>query len=182
MDFRTEVYTKTVDKDMMLNGFRMQETVDEACRLCPYYGNVWSCPPGVPDPCEYLRPYSRAVFVCVKVIYDEALRARVDSSAMAEEVRDRSYEEIKKTLLLTLVEYEKFNPGSVSLCAGRCYLCPVCARTEGKPCRFPDKLRYSITSFGFDFAKITDELFGFPLLWSKNGLPEYDVAVAAVFF
>ena len=39
-----------------------------------------------------------------------------------------------------------------------------------------------MTAFGFDFTKLLRELFDMEIKWSSEGLPEYDVAVAALFY
>lgn len=42
--------------------------------------------------------------------------------------------------------------------------------------------RYSIAAFGFDCGAMMKEQLDMELIWSKDGgLPEYDVAVAAMF-
>ena len=76
---------------------------------------------------------------------------------------------------------EKEFPEGTCIGAGRCILCRKCARTEGKACRYPQLRRYSITAFGFDFSRMVKDNLGMELLWSSNGVPEYDVAVAALF-
>ncbi len=182
MIYKTEVITKEVNKDTLLSKYRMPDVVLEACKLCPDYGRVWSCPPGVPDPYEYLAPYSNAVLIGTKVIYENDVRERVKTAEEAQKIRDISYEPVKKQVHACLLEYEKHNPGSISLCAGRCTLCEECTRITGEPCRMPDKMRYSITSFGFDFSRLTEDFFHTPLLWERDGLPEYDIAIWAVFF
>ena len=39
----------------------------------------------------------------------------------------------------------------------------------GKPCKHPDKMRYSLESTGVDCNFLSEELFGISLLWFKNG-------------
>lgn len=181
MQYQTEVFVKKISKDRLFQEYRMKEASSESCRLCPNYGKVWSCPPGVPEPLCYLEPYETVFLTAVKVAYSDSVRNGVKSPEQAEEVRQESYEQVKKEILRRLIEAEKEYPGSKMLGAGRCILCEHCAREEGKPCRFPEKRRYSITSFGFDFSKMLQEILGIPLQWSSDGLPEYDVAVAALF-
>ncbi|MCI5649482.1 MAG: DUF2284 domain-containing protein [Fusicatenibacter sp.] len=181
MNYSTEVKVKEITKEQLLAEYRMEGATQEACSLCPDYRRVWSCPPGLPDTASYLEPYRRVYLIAVKVCYSEEDRSRIVSREEAEAARKGSYEQVKRTMLLALLEKEKENPGSKVLGAGRCILCDRCARADGKPCRYPEKRRYSITGFGFDFSKLLKEVFDISLLWSSDGLPEYDVAVAALF-
>ena len=64
-------------------------------------------------------------------------------------------------------------PGSLALFPGRCDWCAVCARMEGKPCRTPERMRYSIEALGGDCGGIMEHFFGQKLQWaSGNRLPE----------
>lgn len=206
MGYNTEIQIRHLSKDELLSEYCCPEyyeesppplawrnvkespppigrwNVLEACRLCPYYGKVWSCPPDLPDTLCYLEPYSQVYLVAVKVQYSDEMRKRAISQSEADRIRQESYEVEKKKLLLALLELEQNMPGRKCLGAGRCILCERCSREEGKPCRYPRKRRYSITGFGFDFTKIFKDIFGIPMLWSSEGLPEYDVAVAALFY
>lgn len=40
-------------------------------------------------------------------------------------------------------------------------------------------MRFSFSGLGFDLGKISSELLKMPLLWKSEGLPEYNVAIAA---
>ena len=179
-EFELKVRVKQISMERLLAGYRTLGAAAEACGLCPNYGTVWSCPPGVPEAERYLKPFSGCFLIGVQVSYPEQLRKETASAKEVQAVRDRAYERIKKQLFLTLLELEKQVPGGVCLGAGRCILCSRCERKEGKPCRFPKLRRYSVTAFGLDFARMAEEQLDMKLLWSLEGLPEYDVAVAAL--
>ncbi|MFR3322843.1 MAG: hypothetical protein ACLTSZ_19260 [Lachnospiraceae bacterium] len=40
-------------------------------------------------------------------------------------------------------------------------------------------MRFSYSGLGFDLGRIAEEVLGIPLLWQKQGLPEYNVAIAS---
>ena len=82
-------------------------------------------------------------------------------------------------LLETLLALEQTRSGAWTIAAGRCELCARCARRDGLPCRNPERMRYSFSAFGFDLAALARQELGIELLWAANGLPEYDVALAA---
>lgn len=177
--YRTQVEVATLPVARWLEEYCRPERFASACEACPDYGRVWSCPPGVPAAQEAFAPYQRVHVVGVKVIYDEAVRAAAVTPERTEELRQATYGKAKRVLLETLLELEKVLPGSWSVAAGRCELCPRCSRVDGLPCRMPERMRYSFSGFGFDLGRIAEELLGMELLWSPQGLPDYNVAVAA---
>ena len=71
-------------------------------------------------------------------------------------------------------------PESLSLSSGGCILCENCTRKEGKPCRQPDKMRYSLDAFGFDLSAITKDIFHIEILWCKGSLPKYFTLIHAL--
>lgn len=178
MNYQIEVHVRELPVRELLEHYRNVVLVSDACRLCPHYGKVWSCPPDLPDAYGYLEPYEQAFVIAVKVMYPEAVREMVKNAEDAQMIRDQSYEPVKKQLLRALLSLEEVATAGKTLGAGRCILCDHCTRAAKKPCRYPEKRRYSVTGFGFDFTKIFTEIFNIALLWSKDGLPEYDVAVA----
>ncbi len=181
VSYDLEVYVKKLSVSELLARYWNPAPVRDACRLCPDYGKVWSCPPGTPEADEYLKGFQESFLIGVKVVYPPEVRSFAATPETAQKIRDLSYEKVKRNLLLTLLEVEKKERGSLCMGAGRCILCRRCARQDGMPCRYPQDCRYSITAFGFDFAKLLREAMGIELLWSPEGLPEYDVAVAALF-
>lgn len=179
---RREILTRILNKEVFFEKYLQKHPAEDACSLCPYYGKRWSCPPGLPEIRDYLEKYREVCLVVVKVSYPQSVCNRAENSReYAEKIRKVYYEAAKKELLLKLLELEQRLPGSKTLGAGRCILCEHCAREEGKPCRNPRLRRYSITGFGMEFGKMLEEEFQIPLLWKAQGLPEYDVAAAALF-
>ena len=81
-------------------------------------------------------------------------------------------EELEQEILKLEQEY----PGSVSLSSGACLHCKnaECTRLSGKPCRFQDKMRYSIESLGGNVGKTVTKYLKQELQWVEEGkLPEY---------
>ncbi len=48
-----EVQVRKISVERLLTQYWNPEPVREACKLCPDYGKVWSCPPGVPEADAY---------------------------------------------------------------------------------------------------------------------------------
>jgi len=178
MRYATEVYVHKIPTSDLLMNYRTAGRFLEACKSCPDYGKVWSCPPNLPDAYGYLEAYQEVFVIAVKVLYPKEIRALAKTDTDVKLVREQTYEQVKKRLLIGLLALDEECKTGKCLGAGRCILCSHCTRAEGKPCRNPQKRRYSVTGFGFDFAGILQEMFHIPLLWSSEGLPGYDVAVA----
>jgi predicted metal-binding protein len=93
-------------------------------------------------------------------------------------------EDARRPMDARLLEAEKRHHGSRALFAGSCLLCGRggCLRTEGKPCRYPDRARTSLEACGFDVARTAKELLGLPLRWSEGPvLPPYFTLVGGLF-
>jgi predicted metal-binding protein len=179
MDYRTKVYVKKTETDSWLRDYCFPEKFCDLCSACPDYGRVWSCPPDTPGK-KSLEGYTETYIIAVKVIYGGDDRRNATTSENTEKIRRESYGRVKKVLLEVLLALEKELPDSLVLAPGRCEQCETCTRAAGLPCVKPERRRYSLTSFGFDFTKLAKEYFGLDLVWSSTGLPEYNLAIAAI--
>ncbi|MEG1878874.1 MAG: DUF2284 domain-containing protein [Pseudoflavonifractor sp.] len=177
--YSTQVKTATLPVADWLAKYCVPAEFAEACRACPDYGKVWSCPPGVPMANTEFAPYHTAHIVAVQVIYDGATRAAASTPQETNRLREECYGKVKRALLDGLLAAQEASPRSDVIAAGRCEQCARCARLDNLPCRKPERRRYSFSAFGFDLTRMAGELLGIKLLWAKNGLPEYDVALAA---
>ena len=178
--FDAEVKVKALPVREWLDRYCFPGRFLDACRACPDYGRVWSCPPGVPEAEALLGAYRTVFLVGVKVRYcptdqERALR----SPEEAETVRQETYGEAKKALLEALLALEGLCPGATTVAAGRCEQCESCTRVDGLPCRKPERMRYSFSAFGFDLAALAKEQLDIDLLWADRGLPAYHAALAA---
>ncbi len=113
----------------------------------------------------------------------------------AEAVRRASYGPAKRVLLETLLALEQTRSGAWTIAAGRCELCPRCARRDGLPCRNPGRMRYSFSAFGFDLAALAggswassccgrpmgcrSTMWRWPPFWSGEGQKQAGAAEAA---
>ena len=175
-----EVNVATLPVKEWLERYCVPEKFALACQGCPDYGRVWSCPPELPPASELFAPFERVHLIGMKVVYKKETREAATSPEKTDRLRAATYGKAKRVLLESLLELEKSIPGSWSIAAGRCELCRRCAREDGLPCRMPERLRYSFSGFGFDLTRMASEALGLELLWSPQGLPAYNVAVAAL--
>ena len=178
--YTTQVRVKALPVKEWLSGYCFPDLFRDACRHCPDYNMNWSCPPDLPDAETLLGEYRTVYLIGVKVTYDERQREEALASAQAaDRVRSASYGVVKKALLEVLLNLEQAVPGSYTVAAGRCEQCEKCSRIVGRICRRPERLRYSFSAFGFDLTGLARDQLGLELLWAGQGLPEYNVAVAA---
>ena len=180
MEYQTEVQVREISVQRLLDTYYDPVTFHACCRGCPDYEKRWSCPPGTPQTRTYFAPFSRAYLIGVKVVYTDACRALSKRPELLEPVRQRTYGAVKKIVHELMLQLETCVPGSVSIAAGRCEQCETCTRVLGTPCVKPERMRYSFSAFRFDLSKIAEQELGMPLLWSMDGLPEYNVALTAL--
>ena len=178
--FTTEVRVKALPVREWLDSYCFPDLFRDACLHCPDHNMNWSCPPGLPSAEELLGGYRTVYLIGIKVIYDAEQRAvALLSPQAADAVRSASYGVVKKALLEVLLQLEQAVPGSYTVAAGRCEQCEKYSRSIGRICGRPERLRYSFSAFGFDLTGLARDQLNLELLWAKEGLPEYNVAVAA---
>ena len=150
------------------------------CRECPNYNARWSCPSLSFDIGDLLEKYDRVHLVGLKMTYDEMTITSADTPAKVKSVTWDTLFVEKRALEETLLAVEGEHAGSRALSSGGCHYCDTCARTEGKECVYPDKMRYSLDAFGFDLTAITADQFGIDLCWSQGELPPYYTLIHAL--
>lgn len=194
--YTTERYEAVVSVDHYLEKYVDVETFLGACKACPNYEKVWSCPTYDFDVIDYWKKYRILELVAIKIIFDDAVAGKQLTKEEQEDITRNSIWEVKEALSQELYEREKTEPGSISLSAGSCTLCKGagahsegdknlaegwCTRLEGKPCRFPEKMRYSIESLGGNVGTTLSELMEIELEWIQEGrLPSYFVLVSGL--
>ena len=172
MAYTLQRFESVTDVESYLEGYVDVEHFLTCCKECSCYGNLWSCPPYDFDPKDVWRRYQRLRVIGYRMGFGE----------------DRSWEEIqaamvevKSKIAQELYDLEQSLPGSFSLSAGECEECEQCTRPEGKPCRKPDKLRYSIESLGGNVGKTISRLCGIEIEWIEEGkIPEHFVLVGGL--
>ena len=154
---RVENLTGALPMSEMLEKYVDVEKFLGYCAACPRCGQTWSCPPYDFDPAAVWPQY-----------------AAVADPEMVLRPYRRAFDAL-------LEERERETCGSLRLDAGRCLVCERCARRDEEPCRFPEKLRYSLESLGANVGALAADKLGAPLQWgTKDAPPEYFVLVGAV--
>lgn len=180
MEFRTEVCVRGLTVQRLLDTYYDPAAFHACCRGCPDHDKRWSCPSGMPETRAFFAPFSRVYLIGVKVIYTDACRRASQRPGNLEPLRQRTYGQVKKILHEVQLQLEHQIPGASSVAAGRCEQCKTCTRPQGKLCLRPERMRYSFSAFCFDLGAIAEKELHMPLQWSADGLPEYNVAIAAL--
>ena len=175
--------TKTAVKIMQIQDFLKRyyqpERLAQSCEVCPSFGKVWSCPAGVPDTERFFAPFSKIVLIGVQVF----LMRRSSQLRLMEMQMQCVHKAMSRRTGVTLealFQLERRFKGAVAIAAGRCEQCQPCTRVQGKPCCKPARMRYSFSAFQMDLMGIAEQQLGMPLIWSKEALPPYQVAIGAL--
>lgn len=173
---KIETFEKTIDVPSYIEGYVCVREFLEFCKACENFNQKWSCPSYDFDPVEdYWKKFENFRVIGKKMILEEEEKENWES--LMEEVKNSLTEELFK-------EEEKY-PGSKSLSAGSCRICGEtgCRRPLGKPCRFPDKMRYSIESLGGNVGLTASKLLNIRLQWIEEGkVPDYFVLVGGLLY
>lgn len=169
-NYTIEVKTAVIDVKEYVDGCVDVEKFLAFCKECKNYGKKWSCPPFDFDPLDIWAKYD--VFeVTAYILRPDRSVTMAEASEMLTFEKNRMQTELQRTE----------DENSYVLGAGSCTLCEKCAKTEGEPCRFPDKMRYSIEALGGDVVKTAEKYLGMKILWSTDGsVPEYLMPVGGV--
>lgn len=180
---KTEQYEATVSVEEYMEKCVDVPTFLECCKKCGNYEKIWSCPSYDFNPEDYWRKYQTFHIVGMKIYVPEYLL----SQTFEEEERNEYMKSIvfphKKELDDQLWAMEQQTHGSIALSAGSCQNCPPegCTRPEGKQCRHPERMRYSIESLGGNVGLTVTKYLKQELLWMEEGkLPEYFILVGGL--
>jgi len=147
------------------------ERVQGYCRGCGKHGRFWSCPPFAVSPLASFPEWSHAVIVC--------RQTRIVPGTTKEQLVERFLAE-RVSFGGQMRRMEEQFPQVTALVAGHCSGCDECSRSEGKPCRAPERLRYSLEAVGFDVTGLAEGLVGVKIHWPKSGVPDYLTTVGAL--
>lgn len=178
--YHTKIKVGSMRLSDFINKYQDQEKFMAYCRECKNYKSRWSCPPLQFNANEFLQDFHYIYLFGVQVIYDAETIKSADTPEKIRDITTQTLKEVKNKLANELLALEVKYPGSISLASGGCHLCEHCKRTDNHPCVYPEKMRYSLDSFGFDLTAITSELLQIELKWSKDSLPEYYTLIHAL--
>ncbi|MDR0598122.1 MAG: DUF2284 domain-containing protein [Treponema sp.] len=134
--------------DLLVDTIKVRIEAREGCEVnkCGAYGKSWSCPPacGTLEECEAkLRKYKRGLLL--------QSTGQLEDSFDSETMMNTIFEHGKRFDIFRDLLYAKY-PG-IFLIAGVCHQCEKCAYPD-KPCRFPDKISYSMEGLGMIVSEV----------------------------
>lgn len=135
---------------------------------CPMYGKTWACPPGVGsvEHCtEICRGYENCLLIgTITEVTDiaditQTLATRPEHEAITNQVRD-------------LLQQQGVMPYILSTEA--CAICENCTFSQGKPCRFPERMHPCVESHGINLIPTLEDL-GLPFQYGENVVTWYSL-------
>ncbi len=173
---KIDTFEKTISTADYLEGYVNVEEFLECCKACENYDQKWSCPPYDFDPVErYWKKFDNLYVIGKKMILEEEEKENWETLM----------KQVKEEITQILYAKEAEHPGSFSLSAGSCNICGIgnCAKKDGQPCRFPEKMRYSIESLGGNVGLTASRLLGIDLQWiTEDQVPDYFVLVGGLLY
>ena len=172
--YRTKRYEKEIPVTEYFENYVNVEEFLEYCKACPNYARVWSCPPYDFSQEAYWKRYADLCILGYQIFFEDGT-TEAESLRIMKEVKEKMSEE--------LFAMEAEHPGSISLSVGSGGIGEKenGTRPQGKPCRYPDKMRYSIESIGGNVGKTVHDFLGIPLEWIEEGkVPSYFVLVGGL--
>lgn len=157
--------------DAMAVAYRPDECM-RACKACPNYGNVWTCPP-FDDQRKDTNPQNFATLQL------HIARIKPTGGPYALDKYEEFFTPVKRRMMdsIDLVADAK----AVYSFAGRCEYCKVCTRRAGGVCRHPDRAHPSLEGVGFDVNALLVNFAGMEIEWGTDGnLPRVLTFVAAI--
>lgn len=180
--YTTLTYEKSISVSEYVENYTDISGFLEACKKCGNYGRIWACPPYDFDVEQYWKKYEVLQLLAVKIVFDPSYTKKTYTPDELQRLIDPILHREKQKISDILFQREQEYSGSVSLSAGSCSRCPNgCLRTEGKLCRYPDAMRYSIESLGGNVGLTISKLMGQHLEWMEEGrLPHHFVLVGGL--
>lgn len=119
-----------------------------AANVCGCYGQNWACPPDVGEPDELI---ARIVGYRNALVFRAVGRLEDSFDFEGMMAAGRRFEELAQRIRKRIGP--RF-PDYLLLTAGGCTHCPACSKTEGLPCRFPDRAVSSLEAYCIQVSQL----------------------------
>ena len=182
-NLKYEVFSKEVPMSDYIESCVDVEYFEKCCSVCPNYGKTWSCPPYDFNPLDIWNSYKTFYIYAIKVTTPEEVLNEEYSNEDLMRIGGEILKEAHKRVDKEMEQLKGAFEGSKILGGGSCRLCGEnkCARLFGNPCRFPDKMTYSIESIGGNVEITLKKYLDQQICWGKDGhLAPYYMAVGGL--
>lgn len=120
-----------------------------AANACGMYGRCYMCPPDVGEINGLMEEVGEYDYALVYQTVSE-LEDSFDFEGMLE-AKNRTYPIAQR---LRQIFADMNISRTLHLGAGGCGVCETCAKTENKPCRFPDRAMPSLEAYGVNVSEL----------------------------
>ncbi len=141
------------------------------CSKCPNYGKTWSCPPYDFNPLDYWNQFKTFYIVAKKIATPSDMLEKTYELDDIIRLGGQLTHEANLAYLDEIAILKEQYPEAKTLSSGPCTTCGMdnCARKFNQPCRFPDKMDYSIESLGGNVEAVLKRYFDEAIYWGKDG-------------
>lgn len=154
------------------------EQIKQACKEgCPNYKRKWSCPPFSKTFLNIKKKYSSACLLCFSTKMESY--SDIKNKYLAVKAANVTLKSLIEKCARNIEMYTK----GYSLLTGSCRLCKPCQYKINLPCRYPNKMRYSMEATGLNVQKLCLDFLNHHLLWYENKkLPKYTSVVVLILY
>jgi len=149
---------KEIIRDAIIFDPKVQSYCNNPEYLCPYYGHSWACPPEAPYLEHEIMNYDKFYLIYTKFDIKEKGNNKSKNSFKYKDMREIMEQEMEKFLNQYRNEFKEIK----ILWDGHCRVCEKenrkCSIEEDAPCRYPDKIRYSMEAVGIDVTQTVKNL------------------------
>lgn len=136
---------------------------------CPHYNLSYTCPPNSPKYTDYTKDFENTLVI--------AMYTDVNEENSISDIHPY----LRRILSDMLIPIEKEFNGLLTD-GGRCRYCEKCTYVDNLPCRFPDKIRFSMEAMGIDLDKVCREVLNHKIVWDKKDDKSYCTVLGSINF
>lgn len=136
---------------------------------CPHYNLSYTCPPNSPTYNSYTKDFENTLVI--------AMYTSIDDNNSINDIHPY----LRRLLSDMLIPLEKEFNGLLTD-GGRCRYCEKCTYVDKLPCRFPDKIRFSMEAMGIDLDKVCTDILDHKIVWSNDCAESYCTVLGSINF
>jgi predicted metal-binding protein len=144
---------KEIPQEALIFDTKVQSYCNNPKYVCPYFGHSWACPPKAPYLEEEIMSYESYFLIYTK--FD------LKGNSMKNKKRYKGYSYMRKIMEKEIESFlkqhnDRFDELKI-LWDGHCRICEkenkTCSIENNIPCRYPNKIRYSMEAVGIDVTQ-----------------------------
>ena len=157
------------DNDILKKYMKFEYFTNLCKEGCPNYNSNYTCPPNSPKFTDYIKGYKSSLVIAMYMSIPK-------HGTIAD-----THQYLRSVLSDLLIPLEKKVNGLLTD-GGRCLLCKSCAYEDDLPCRFPQKMRFSMEAMGIDLAGVSQDILKHSIIWNNEGENSYCTVMGSVNF